>query len=59
VAELYTLDQIADRLQVSRRTVERLIVAGRIRPVRVGRLVRVTDGELDAYLASQRRRFVA
>ena len=59
MAELFTLDQVAVRLQVSRRSVERLIAAGRLRPVKVGHLTRVTDRELEVYLAGQRRRFVA
>ena len=59
MAELLTLDQVADKLQVSRRTVERLREQGRLRVVMVGRLVRVTERELEAYIASQRRRAVA
>jgi len=54
--DLLTLDQVADQLQVSRRTVERLVAAGRIRIVRVGRLIRVTERELEAYVAAQRGR---
>ena len=50
--ELLTLDEVAGRLRVSRRTVERLIDVGRIRPVRIGRRVLVTARELDAYVAS-------
>ena len=43
MTELLTLDEIASRLQVSRRTVERLVAEGRIRVLHVGRRVRVTD----------------
>ena len=49
-----TLDQVAEQLQVSRRTVNRLVAAGRIRVIRIGRQPRVTERELDAYLASLR-----
>lgn len=49
---VYTLDQVADLLQVSRRTVDRLVAEGRIRPVRIGRSSRVTERELAAYIAS-------
>jgi excisionase family DNA binding protein len=52
---LYTLDEAAAELQVSRRTVEREVKAGRIRVIRIGparRLVRVADRELKAYLAA-------
>lgn len=49
-----TLDQVAARLQVSRRTVNRLVREGRIRPIRVGTghgRPRVSESELRAYLA--------
>lgn len=59
VTELLTLNEVAEHLTVSRRTVERLISAGRIRVVRVGRRVRVTTRELEAFIASQRGRYVA
>jgi excisionase family DNA binding protein len=54
--ELLTLQDVAERLKVSRRTVEREIAAGRIRIVRVGRRIRVTTRELEAYIAAQRVR---
>lgn len=47
-----TLDQVADRLQVSRRTVDRIVAEGYLRPVRVGRHPRVTERELLAYLGA-------
>jgi excisionase family DNA binding protein len=59
MAVLYTLTEVANLLQVSVRSVQRLIASGRLRAIRVGRLPRISDAELDAYLASQRRRFVA
>jgi len=59
MSDLLTLNDVADRLQVSRRTVERLVAAGRIRIVRVGRLIRVTERELEAYVAAQRGRVLA
>ena len=49
--QLLTVPEVADRLRVSRRTVERLIRDGRIRPVRIGRRVLVTEHEIAAYLA--------
>ncbi len=57
--ELFTVDEVAERLRVSRRTIERLVAAGRIRVTRVGRRVLVTDRELEAYIASLRGRHVA
>jgi excisionase family DNA binding protein len=56
MAELLTLDEVADKLRVSRRTVERLIAAGRIRPTRVGARTLVTEQELSAYVAAASRR---
>ena len=49
-----TLDDVATSLQVSRRTVERLVEAKRLRVIHVGRLTRVTRREYDAFIAGQR-----
>lgn len=53
---MLTLDQVAERLTLSRRTVERLVAAGRIRVLHPspGRIV-VEERELNAYLAAIRR----
>lgn len=59
MSELLTLDEVAERLRVSRRTIERLVSAGRIRPSRIGRRILVTDQELEAYIGSLRGRRVA
>lgn len=58
--ELLTLDELAAILRVSRRTVQRLIEAGRIRVVHPspGRTL-VTQREKDAYVASLEGRRVA
>jgi excisionase family DNA binding protein len=53
VTELLTVQEVSQRLRVSRRTVERLIHQGRIRPLKVGRRTLVTSKELDAYVAHQ------
>lgn len=52
MTELLTIAEVAQRLRVSRRTVERLMAAGRIRSVGVGRRRLVTSRELDAYVAA-------
>jgi excisionase family DNA binding protein len=52
---LLTPDDVAAQLQVSRRTVERLVKEGRLRPIRIGRLPRFEQREVDAYVASLRR----
>ena len=53
---LLTLSEVAELLRVSRRSVERLVRAGRIRVVHPvpGRTL-VERREVDAYLASLRR----
>jgi excisionase family DNA binding protein len=43
--------EVATRLSVSIRTVERLIASGELRAVRVRRSVRVTPEALDAYIS--------
>lgn len=52
--ELFTYDQVAEQLHVSRRTVERLVAKGRIRVKHVGRLPVVTGKELEAFIAADR-----
>lgn len=54
--DLWTLDEAADKLRVSRRTVERLIASGQIRPTRVGSRTLVSDRELEAYVAAASRK---
>jgi excisionase family DNA binding protein len=45
-------EEVATRLSVSIRTVERLVASGELRGVRVRRSVRVTPEALDAYISS-------
>jgi len=50
---LLTLDQVAERLQLSRRTVERHLAAGEIPALQLGgprTAVRVDESELEAWL---------
>jgi excisionase family DNA binding protein len=47
---IYTLEQVADRLQVSVQTVRRLIKEGKLKAVRVGVQLRVTQEALDEFL---------
>jgi excisionase family DNA binding protein len=49
---LWDVDQVAQYLHVSRRTVETLIAAGELRPMRVGRQRRFDPKTIDAYLRS-------
>jgi excisionase family DNA binding protein len=60
VSEILTVDEAAAKLRMSRRSFYRLAEAGRIRIIHPtpGR-ARVTQRELDAYVASLERRRVA
>ena len=51
-----TTDEVLEYLQVNLRTVYRLIKAGKLPAVRVGRQWRFRKGDLDAWLESQRAR---
>ena len=52
-ALLLTLEEAGARLSVSARTVRRLIDAGDLAPVRIGRAVRLSTADLSAYIARQ------
>jgi len=52
-ARFLTVQEVADMLRVSSMTVYRLIKAGDLPAVRVGRSFRVLPGDVDAYLASR------
>lgn len=49
---LLTLRQVAEWLQVSDRTVHRLIADGKLRGVKVGRQWRFEESEVESYLNS-------
>jgi excisionase family DNA binding protein len=50
-ARLLTLEQAAEILAISKRTLERLIVSGEFpRPLKIGRSSRVSSEDLDSYL---------
>lgn len=53
---LLTLPEMADRLRVSVRTVQREVRLGHLRPVRIGRRTLFTEREAEAYLAAAYRR---
>lgn len=52
--KLLTLQQVADRLQVSMSTAYRLVYAGEIAVVRIGRNLRVRPEDLEAYIEASR-----
>lgn len=47
----YTKEQLKEILQVNTNTIQRLIRDGEIQCIRIGRLVRITQAQLDAFLA--------
>jgi excisionase family DNA binding protein len=49
-APLLTPKEVADRLQVSIRTVRRLITSGQLKALHIGRLLRITPAALEAYV---------
>jgi len=51
-AQLLTLDQVADRLQVSMSTVRRRVADGELKTVRIGRALRVRPEDLEEYIES-------
>jgi excisionase family DNA binding protein len=53
VGQVYTTAQVATILQVHRRTIERLIAQGQMQAIHVGRRLRVTAQQLQAFLTHQ------
>jgi excisionase family DNA binding protein len=52
-ARFLTVAEVADRMRVSNMTVYRLIKAGDIGAVRVGKSYRIAEDDMDRYLASR------
>ena len=50
-ARLLRIEDVADRLAVSRSMAWKLVTYGQLRSVRIGRAVRVRPADLDAYVA--------
>jgi excisionase family DNA binding protein len=50
MAGMLSMNEVADKLGVSRETVRRLILRKELRAVRIGRQWRVTEEDLAAYL---------
>ncbi|MEO1571664.1 MAG: helix-turn-helix domain-containing protein [Bacteroidota bacterium] len=50
VDQLLTVKQVADRLQVGERTVERIVSSGKLRPLWIEGQRRFTTAAVDAYL---------
>lgn len=56
MSELLTIDEVADRLRVGKRTVERFVATGEIPSVKVGRRRLVPQTELERYVRQAQRR---
>jgi excisionase family DNA binding protein len=54
VANLQTIDELAERWGVSRRTLQRAIKSGALRTHRIGRLRRISDTDAAAFLDENR-----
>ena len=52
---MLTVDQVAEHLAVSTKTVRRWIIDGRLSVHRIGRQLRISEPDLQAFLAQQRR----
>lgn len=53
--EYLTYQDVADRLKVSARWVRLLVAEGRIKPVRLGRKVRITPAAVDEFIARENK----
>ena len=53
IGRMITVQEVADLMRVSSMTVYRLIKAGELPAVRVGRSFRVSEPDVDAYLSSR------
>jgi excisionase family DNA binding protein len=48
-----TVAEVAEQMRVSNMTVYRLVQAGHLPAVRIGRSYRIREGDVDKYLAAQ------
>lgn len=56
MSELLTLDEVAERLRIGKRTAERLIATGELRSLKVGRRRFIEELELERYVRVASRR---
>ncbi|PWT86821.1 MAG: hypothetical protein C5B58_00780 [Acidobacteria bacterium] len=53
-SNLHSIDELAERWGVSTRTLQRQIKSGALRAHRIGRLVRISDDDAEAFLSNNR-----
>ena len=54
VEKLYSPEEAADLLGISLRTMRTTIKRGEIRHIRIGRLVRISDGDLQTFIDNRK-----
>ena len=54
--QLMTVAEVASQLQVSTRTIRRLIAAAELKVVRIGRAIRIRPADLNAYVTGAAQR---
>ncbi len=54
-APLLSVDQVANHLNVSSKTIRRKVDSGELPVIRLGRLLRFSENDVSAYLSSMRR----
>ncbi len=55
LTDFHTISEIAERLKVSPKTVRRWIARGDLVTYRFGRQIRITEADLNAFVAGHRR----
>ena len=50
---IFTVQEVAEQLKVSCRTIERLVAMNQLRAIHVGRRLRVTEEALQAYISQE------
>lgn len=50
--KVYTLDEVAEILQVTKRTLYNYLKTGKLHAIKVGKYWRVTEGALQAFLST-------
>lgn len=53
--QMYTVEDIAELFLVSERTVYRWIKIKKLKAVQIGRVLRITPGDLDSFVKSSQR----
>lgn len=48
----YTVDQVCDLLKISRTTFYDFVQKGKLRPVKIGRMTRVSEQALETFVAN-------